>query len=196
MIPARRLLVIGLPLLLAACAHPPRPWAGDLPLCLSPASLGRELALQQRMTVTAQGRALQFDVALEVDADAVRLVVLAFGQTLARLDWDGRELKETRARGWPPVVTGAMVLRDLQLVHWPAAAIREALPWGWSLHDDAQARELRLEGRPVIRVRHPSPGSAELDNLAAGYTLRLESRSRPAAPNAHGTAALRAEVIQ
>jgi hypothetical protein len=177
MIAARRLLLAGLPLLLAACVHPPRPRAADLPLRLSPASLGRELALQQRMTLAAHGRALQCDVALEVDADAVRLVVLAFGQTLARLDWDGRELKETRARGWPPVVTGAMVLRDLQLVHWPAAAIHAALPWGWSLHEDAPTRELRLEGRPVIRVRYPSPASAELDNLAAGYTLRLESRS-------------------
>lgn len=169
----RRALLL-LPLLLAGCFHRPRAPFAELPLRLSPASLGRDLALQQRMTVTAHGKVQQFDVVLEADAQAVRLAVLAFGQTLARLDWDGRELKETRVRGWPPTITGALVLRDLQLVHWPLDAIQPALPLGWTAQGGAEERQVRFSGRTMIRVRYPAPGIAELDNLAAGYRLRLE----------------------
>jgi hypothetical protein len=168
---ARRLLLAVPVLALAACVHLPRP---ELPLRLSPASLGRELALQQRMTVTAYGRSQQFDIALEADAEAVRLAVLAFGQTLARLEWDGRELRETRVRGWPPVITGGLVLRDLQLVHWPLDAIQPILPLGWTIQADGEGRQVRFSGRTVIRVRYPDPGTAELDNLVSGYKLRLE----------------------
>lgn len=173
MILARRCLVLALLAPLAGCVHPPRlpePYA----LRLSPASLGRELALQQRMTLTVHGFTQQMDVALEADAQAVRLAVMAFGQTVARLDWDGRELKESRARGWPPAVTGARVLGDLQLVHWPAAAIRAALPAGFSLDEDG-GRMLRVGDTVLARVRYPAPGSAELDNLAGHYRLRLDA---------------------
>lgn len=170
--PRRALLPLAA-LCLAGCVHVPRPPA-ELPLRLSPASLGRELALQQRMTVTAHGRTQQFDVVIEADAAAVRLAVLALGQTMARLDWDGHELVETRVRGWPDTVTASIVLRDLQLVHWPLAAIQPALPLGWTLQTDAEGRHVRLAGRTMIRVRYPAPETAELENLGAGYHLRLE----------------------
>lgn len=177
--PLRRALLLAC-VLPAACAHrPPLPGA-ELPLRLDPASLGRELALQQRMTVTARGHSQQFDVALEADAAAVRVAILAFGHVLARLSWDGRELREERVRGWPPVITGALVLRDLQLVHWPTAAIRAALPAGWVIEEDARGRELRLAGRTMIRVHHPAPETAELENLAAGYRIQLQSWGRTA----------------
>ncbi|HEX7889588.1 MAG TPA: DUF3261 domain-containing protein [Ramlibacter sp.] len=162
-------------LLLTACAHRPVPPLAELPLRLSPASLGRELVVQQRMTVKAYGRSQQLDVAIEADAEAVRLAVLAFGQTVARVDWDGRELRESAVRGFPPGVTGALLLRDVQLVYWPLDAIQAGLPLGWTMQADAGARELRLGGRPVIRVRYPAAGTAELDNLAAHYQVRLEN---------------------
>jgi hypothetical protein len=178
----RRLCVLLAGLALAACAPFPRlpravavAVAADLPLRLSPASLGRELALQQRLTVTAHGRTQQLEVALEANAEAVRLAVLAFGQTVARLEWDGRELRESRASGWPPAVTGSTVLRDLQLVHWPLQAIQPALPLGWSVQAEGSDRVLRLGERTMIRVRYPSPATAEFHNLAAGYFLRLET---------------------
>ncbi|MCG2594669.1 DUF3261 domain-containing protein [Ramlibacter sp. XY19] len=168
-----RWLFASLLLLLSACATPvPQQ---ELVLRLSPASLGRELALQQRMTVSAHGRSQQMDVALEVDAAAVRMAVMDFGQTVARLDWDGRELTETRAPGWPPTVTGARVLSDLQLVHWPLPAIRGALPAGYSIDGDAAARTVRFHDATLVRVRYPAPGTAELDNLAGGYQLRLDA---------------------
>lgn len=170
-----RWLLSLLVLLLAACASTPPAGQEQLTLRLSPASLGHELALQQRMTVSAYGQSQQMDVAIEVDAQAVRMAVLTFGQTVARLDWDGRELSESRVKGWPEAVTGARVLSDLQLVHWPLEAIRPALPAGWRVENEGGERVLRHGDAPVIRVRYPAPGSAELDNLAGGYHLKLEA---------------------
>lgn len=164
-----------LALLLAACAAPQPPAPQQLTLRLSPASLGRELALQQRMTVSAHGQAQQLDVAIEADAQAVRMAVMDFGQTVARLEWDGSSLNESRARGWPDTVTGARVLSDLQLVHWPLPAIRAALPAGWSVETEGATRIVRFHDATMLRVRYPAPGSAELDNLAAGYQLRLDA---------------------
>jgi len=166
-------LAVLFAVLLAACATPAP--QQELTLRLSPASLGRELALQQRMTVSAHGHAQQMDVAIEVDAGAVRMAVMDFGQTVARLEWDGRTLNESRARGWPDTVTGARVLSDLQLVHWPLPAIRGALPAGWTVEGDATARTVRFHDAAMVRVRYPAPGAAELDNLAAGYQLRLDA---------------------
>ena len=171
----RREALLGLPVLLAACAHGPGASPMSLDLRLSPASLGRELALQQRMTVETRGQRHAFDIGLEVDAQTVRLAVLSFGQTLARLEWDGRELKEERTRGWPEAVKGEAVLRDVQLVHWPEQAIRPALPAGWSLEADAQERRLQHRDDLFIRVRYPRAGQAELQNLAQGYAVLLES---------------------
>lgn len=171
---AIRLFVAAAVLLLAACAATPQVAPDELTLRLPPASLGRELALQQRMTIVAMGRSQQMDVAIEVDSEAVRLAVLVLGQTVARLEWDGRALTESRASGWPAAVTGARVLSDLQLVHWPVEAIRAALPAGWSLQADGGGRVLLFRDAPVIRVRYPATASAELDNVAAGYRLVLE----------------------
>lgn len=166
---------------LAACAVTPTSSPGAaMDLRLSPASLGRELALQQRMTVTVGGASRQLDVLIEADAQAVRLAVMDFGQVVARLEWDGLALTETRAPGWPPGITAARVLADLQLVHWPVAAIAAALPPGWRIDEQTGVRVLHHGARAMVRVQSPAPGVAELDNLAAGYRVRLEPL-RPAA---------------
>lgn len=170
----RRQVLISLPAFVAACTHAPMAEA-ELDLRLSPASLGRELALQQRMTVRAHGQSQQFEIGLEADSGAIRLAVLAFGQTVARLEWDGRELREERVRGWPSEVRGAVVLRDLQLVHWPAPAIESALPPNWRLQSSGEERVLLHDDRVAIRVQTPQPGITELQNFAQGYVVRLES---------------------
>lgn len=170
-----RALLLLLASLLAACASVDPAPPPELTLRLSPASLGRELALQQRMTVQAMGRSQQLDVAIEVDAQAVRMAVLDFGQTVARLDWDGRTLEQTRAPGWPAHITGERVLSDLQLVHWPLAAIAPALPSGWSVRQEDAQRVLRYGDKTMLRVRYPASGTAEIDNLAGGYSVRLEA---------------------
>jgi hypothetical protein len=167
-------VVLAAALSVAGCAGVPAAREEPFTLRLSPASLGGDLALQQRVTVTAMGRSQQMDVAVEADAQTVRFAVLDLGQTVARLEWDGHDMKETRPAGWPAVVTGQRVLGDLQMVYWPAEAIRAALPQGWSLQADEQGRTVRSLKDIVMRVRYPSPGTAELENIPGGYSLRMD----------------------
>jgi hypothetical protein len=169
------LVAAVLVLSLAACATPSASTSAPL-LRLQPSALGQTLALQQRLTVQAQGRIQQLDVALEADAQAVHLAVLDLGQVVARLEWDGHALRESRAAGWPDAVRGERILSDLQLVYWPAEAIRPALPAGWSLAVQDGMRSLRSGERTVLQVRYPAAGAAELENLVERYRIRIESR--------------------
>lgn len=175
--------VLGTMVLLAGCATAPAPASDAAPvLRLSPASLGRELQAQQQLAVTARGQARRVDVLLEVDAAAVRLALVTFGQTAARLSWDGTTLTEDRAAWLPAVVSGERILSDLQLALWPEASVRAALPAGWFLDADAQGRTLRQRTVPVVTVAYPSPGRILLDQRHDGYQLVIDSREAGAAP--------------
>lgn len=176
----RRISGLALAALLAACSTvPPMAAPADAAplLRLAPAALGRTLALQQQLTVSAREQTHRLDVILEADADAVRLALMNLGQTVARLEWDGVKLNETRASWWPAAIKSERILSDLQLVLWPAAAISAALPEGWSLDSSAAQRVLRQRGEVVITVSYTTPTHADLAHLRDGYRLGIESRS-------------------
>ncbi len=162
---------------LAGCALVPvAPEPAPL-LRLAPASLARSLALQQQLEVSAQGQTHRIDALLEVDATSVRLAVLNAGQTAARLEWDGMQLTVIRAPWLPAAIQGERILSDLQLMLWPADAIRAALPARWTLTDGPSARALRHDGAAVIEVAYPTPTRSVLTHLRDGYRLSVESRS-------------------
>jgi hypothetical protein len=160
-------------LALAACATAP---ATTPLLRLHPAALERPLALQQQLTVQVAGRSDRIEVLLEADARSVRLALVSLGQTGARLEWDGRELTQTQAAWWPKAVSGERVLSDLQLVLWPAAAVRAALPAGWSLEANDKERVLRHGAETVVSISYPSASLTELVHGRDGYRIRIDSR--------------------
>lgn len=166
--------VLAAAAVLAGCATQP-PAATPL-LRLAPASLGRELAVVQQLDIQVAGQSRSLDVALEVDAQSVRMAFLQLGQTVARLEWDGRQLEQSLAPGWPKVVSAERVLSDLQLVWWPAAAVRAGLAPGWQLAESPQTRELSHEGRVVVSVRKLAPEHVELIQHAEGYTVQIHTR--------------------
>ncbi len=178
-LPMKRLLAMA-SLALAACASAPtRPAADEPMLRLPPASLGRTLSLAQRLDVQAHDQRQTLEALLEADAQSVRLALLQFGRPVARLEWDGRQLTDERAPGVPPQLDAARILSELQLVQWPAEAIRAALPDGWRLDEQGEGaqrvRSLARQDREVLRVRYPAADVAELQHLRDGYTLRIES---------------------
>lgn len=103
---------------------------------------------------------------------------------MARLDWDGQQLDERLAPGWPRAVSAERVLSDLQLLWWPAPAVRAALAPGWELTESAHLRTLSYAGRSVTSMRMVAPGHVELMQHAQGYTLQIHTRdATPAAPD-------------
>lgn len=176
----RRYVLAGLvgsasALVLCGCAGW-RPAESEPLMRLSPASLGRELAVVQRMEVEAQGQVRVLETALEVDQDELRLAVLQLGQTIARLSWDGQTLKQSLAPGWPSVVSADHLLSDLQYVWWPQAQVQGALPTGWTLLTRADSRELRHGDALVLDIRVVRPGVIELMQRQRGYVVRLQTQ--------------------
>lgn len=168
-------------LLLAGCAHlAPAPAAPpDLLLRLSPASLGGELELRQRVTVAHGGQRHALDALLEADPASVRLAAVALGQLVLALSWDGQALEERAGPFLPEAVSAARILSDLQLAWWPAAAIRAALPPGYALEEAPGQRRLLREGVAQVAIAYEGQGPAwahvRLRQLQLDYELDIES---------------------
>ena len=83
----------------------------------------------------------------------------------------------------PDAVDGARVLRDVQLVYWPLAAVAAALPTGWAVVDTPAGRSLSFEGQPQVQIDYSGTprwkGRATLDNRREGYRLTIESSVQP-----------------
>lgn len=180
-----RLLAPLAALLLTACAAttptaPPdiRPPA-RLQLRLAPAALGQSISLQQHLTVEREGRTDTLDTALEIDAEHLDLVGLAFGQRVMTLHYDGRELQVWRHVMLPKQVQGDDVLQDVQLTLWPAKAIKDALPAGWELRETEAQRTLLLHGETIAVIDYPDRkawgGKVILTNLRYRYKLTIQS---------------------
>ncbi|WP_179958151.1 DUF3261 domain-containing protein [Chitinimonas arctica] len=185
----RRLILAGLCLWLAACAHRPAETALRLPdlrlpdLRLPPAAFGHSVGLAQRLTLTRPGKdndaQQSLDVLLEIDPAKVKLAAFALNQRILTLDWDGTRLHSERHPRLPAEVDAERVLRDLQWALWPAEAIRAGLPAGWTLEDSAGQRVLRHAGQVQLRIGYSGTprwqGKLELHNLLQGYRLGIES---------------------
>ncbi|WP_029049623.1 DUF3261 domain-containing protein [Cupriavidus sp. amp6] len=151
-------------------------------LRLPPASLQRDLKLQQHITVEfqMQGRTERRELMalLEADAAHTRLAAVAGGQVLARLDWDGTNLQVSRSPWTPAELQPERILSDLQLSLWPADAIRDALPAGWTFEVTPALRQLRQGTETVAEVRFPDAVTTLFVQYRDGY--RLTIRNLPA----------------
>jgi hypothetical protein len=173
----RLILIAAMLAMLAACAgQPVRAPDSDLPkLRLSPASLGVEMALQQRLQVIVGDKSQTLEALLEVDASELRLGVQALGQSALTMRWDGKDLQQRRADWLPPALSADRVLFDLQLVFWPADAIRAVLPVDWSLQETPGRRVLLKAGVEVVSVDHLAADHSVLKHLREAYVLDVTS---------------------
>jgi len=149
--------------------------APQLNLRLSPASLGKTFALHQHLRVEAHGEMHELEALLEVDERELRLALLVLGRPMARLTWDGSELREQRALGFPQPVSGERILSDLMFVHWPPEVIAAALPEGWELRVQDGVRELSWQAQLVESLHAEGPSVLVLDNWLDDYHMRIDS---------------------
>lgn len=175
-----RIAMLAMFAAIAGCTTPsgvrPHGPPGEVPLLrLAPAALPGGLAEEQRLAFDWQGRTETIDALVEVDIDQVRVVMHSQGQVAMKFTWDGERLDETRADWLPPQLTGERVLSDLQLVHWPEAAVRAALPPGWSFGGQAGSRTLVHGDEIVSRVTRDGLRTV-LSQNRHGYVLTIDSR--------------------
>lgn len=153
---------------------------GAVPLLrMPPGSLGRTLNLQQQITVqypSPQGEQTRDMLALlEADAAHTRLAAVAGGQVLARLDWDGHDLRVSKAPWAPPELLPERILSDLQLSLWPVAAIQAALPAGWRVEVAPGVRQLRAGDEVVVEIRYPDARTTLFVQRRDGYRLTIRT---------------------
>jgi hypothetical protein len=182
----RSLIVIWL-LCLGACAAPLGASRTVPELRLSPQTLGMPLSLAQHLSVSriAPGAGdmglppTELEALLEMDAQSLRLAVIAMGQRVLTVQWDGERLKATRNEHVPAAIDAVHVLRDVQLLYWPAEAIRTQLPTAWSIDDTAGLRTLRYSGKVQVEIVYSDTrrwaGQATLSNYLEGYRMRINS---------------------
>ncbi|WP_295749393.1 DUF3261 domain-containing protein [Undibacterium sp.] len=179
-----RLLALPALLALSACTSLTSQPNARLGLQLSPALLGQAISLQQHLKVERNGRIDELDAALEVDAEHLELVGLAFGQRVLSLHYDGKNLSSWRHLMLPAQVRAEDVLEDLQLCLWPADAISAALPAGWRVQDQGLRRSLYFADTIVATIDYSGmprwSGSIILNNLR--YQYRLSIQSVPSGP--------------
>jgi hypothetical protein len=150
-----------------------------LPL-LTPSSFGVETTQMQRLTIgrISGGPTITLDAAVEIDAEELRVAGMLLGQRVLLLAWDGRQLMESREPVVPSSIDGRAVLRDLQLVYWPADAIRTGMPQGCGLEEQDEQRRVLCGGRLVLETwRGDSAplGAARLQNHIGHYAISIES---------------------
>jgi len=172
-----RLLLVAL--LLVSCATPPVPAPSRLGLQLAPAELGQEISLQQHLTIERNGKTDQLDAALEVDANQLQLVGLAFGQRVLSLQYDGKTLHSWRHFMLPEQVHAEDILEDMQLTLWPLESIRKALPAGWTIQDKDLQRSLYMGQQLICEIHYSAmprwSGTVTLHNLRYHYTITIQS---------------------
>jgi hypothetical protein len=155
-------------------------------LALPPAQFGASVSLAQRLTITrldaGNAPAHTLDALLEIDAHSMRLAGFALNQRVLTLEWDGQNLHQSASPLLPAVVDARHVLRDIQLVYWPADAVRAALPSGWSLIEQGSTRQLLQNGLPAVLIHYAGAprwsGTTQLDNRLEGYRLVIESQAQ------------------
>lgn len=173
----RRLLISLLALWLAACGGPA---SNEVPLgYVSPASFGRSLTLTQQITVEAFGETRGFEAVVAIDSDALDLAALAMGRRMIAVHLDAAGLREQRDPLLPEAVSGARILRDLQLAFWPQAALSAALPAGWRVQDSPGRREVQLNGALILTIDYAGEphwrGRTILTHHRFGYRLTIDS---------------------
>jgi len=174
---ARLILLLTL-LPLASCVTAPPPPV-RLGLQLAPSELGTSIALQQHLTIERNGKTDELDAALEVDAQRLQLVGLAFGQRVLSLTYDGTHMTEWRHFMLPAQVRAEDILEDMQLTLWPLEAIRQALPAGWTVEDQGMQRKLYRDEALICTIHYSSmprwSGTVQLENWRYHYRITIVS---------------------
>ena len=159
--------------------------SGGLPLLkIAPATLGAR-TVEQRLTLFWSGEQKTLEMALDIHADTLTVVGMAFGARLFSFDYDGKKIIETQPL--PAGLSATRIVNDLMLIYAPLDALCATLPSGWTVQENEGLRQVFLNDALNISIRYDEgsqwQGRAVFENHALRYHLTLESHeAEPDAP--------------
>ncbi|MDR2244390.1 MAG: DUF3261 domain-containing protein [Burkholderiales bacterium] len=175
MINTRTLFTLLTALTLTACASF---WlSGGLPLLeVSPAALG-ERTVEQRLIITWSNEQRTLETVLDIHADTLTVIGMAFGARLFSFDYNGKRIVETQPL--PGNLSAARIMNDLLLAYAPLDVLRAALPRGWTVHEKQGVRQVFFDETLNISIHAieglPWQGRVVLDNHALRYQVTFDS---------------------
>lgn len=146
----------------------------DLPL-LSPMSGPGSVVSVQRLVMEAQGRSQEMVVVTRINPSQVRMqALLPTGQTLLKLDYDGKDLKVEQVG--PVTLPATEIMAMMQFAHWSFDSVAQQYPAeaGWTVSEDANLRLLRIHDQAYLTVAY-FPHSLEIENHRHQYRVRIET---------------------
>jgi hypothetical protein len=154
------------------------PWGEWL---LPPEALGEAVRVVQQVHIVSTGQAWLILTVLDVSSGRLALVGMSgFGRRVITLQYDGILLSEEPMSRVPEAPEGRRLLRGLQLIYWPRAAVAHGLPPGWEIEDVGTERMLKQGGGIVVRIRCEGEtrwqGHCEYEDLRSGYRLAIDSK--------------------
>ena len=174
--PNLHVLALLAALTLTACASF---WlSGGLPLLkMPPTALGIQ-TVEQRSTITWPGKQKTLEMVLDIHADTLTVIGMAFGARLFSFNYDGEKIVVTQPL--PSGLSAARIMNDLLLAYTPLDALSAALPTGWTVHEKQGIRQVFLDETLNISIHYveglPWQGRVVLENHALSYQLTLDSR--------------------
>ncbi|WP_448207154.1 DUF3261 domain-containing protein [Azospirillum sp. sgz302134] len=194
MVQAFRKYVLGLVLLLGACAAMPSEMDARAPMIgprqrlalPRPADLGRSVEAAQLITARRGGDTFVFEGHVSVTPERFMLVGLdTLGRRAMTVTWTDAGVEVETAPWLPEGVRPGAMLADLVVLYWPEAVVRQALaPAVADLVADATSRTVRADGKDLLRAAYgwpaggPWTGTLRYTNLAWGYDIEVQSQEQ------------------
>lgn len=167
--------LIWLILVLGGCGLLPEPRPAPPPL-LPPASFGKNLQVSQLLEIATPKTALtdapqQLLIVVAIDHQQLRVTGLTpAGQRLMNITYDGQRVQANGTHRLPEWLTPQTILSQLQLAHWPLAALQHNYSAPWQLSGTSQQRQLSRENQPIVTVDYTSPTAA---TFSPGQSINL-----------------------
>ena len=157
---------------LPSCAWLQRPAQPPAYPLQTPGSYGGTYSGQHLLEGEFDGRRLQLQTYVEIDAQQMVIVGLTpWGTRAFSIRYDGQRLDFENLIHRDTPLPPSLILSDVQQVLWP----RLPNTARWRVEDDAHPRERRVYFRRqlVTRITYAGPFDITLRNMLYGYTLHI-----------------------
>ena len=144
-------------------------------ILLSPADAPAEVLLRQRVSFIARDAEQQFLILARIERESLRLaLLLASGQVVLELDYDGSDLRQQNHTGVE--IPGREILASLQFASWPEAVLRRhyRASEGWRIEINGGERHLLTSSGVLLRIARNAE-SLVVDNHLHDYRVIIQT---------------------